>query len=78
METAAVAGEGSVEKSRFVSTHFVECVPLTNSSLERMMTSAGNVVATPSMVVSSIARNIRRRARSRVGAHTTNFAIKLS
>ena len=38
-----------------------------------MTTSAGSVVATPSIVVSSMARSIRRRARSRSGAQTISL-----
>ena len=65
-------------RSRVCSTQLVEWWPATKSGWERMATSAGRVVATPSITVSSMARSIRRRAASRSWPHTTSLATRLS
>jgi hypothetical protein len=49
-------------RSKVCSTQLVECLAVAKSGWERMATSAGRVVATPSMTVSSMARSIRFRA----------------
>src|ERR1035437_1220305 len=65
-------------RSNDCSTQLVECLALAKSGWERIATSAGRVVATPSMTVSSMALSIRFRADSRSWPHTTNLAMRLS
>ena len=65
-------------RSSVFSTQLVEWVAPAKSGWLRMMTSAGMVVATPVMMVSSRARSMRRRADSRSPAQTTSLATRLS